>query len=152
VTFGPAGIIAAGYSRSVSILGKASFSGVVVLLDAEGERLRTKPIEVKEGRVLSVAFDPAGTVAAGYSRGSPLRFSDGGVVMLDGNPASGRAKLGQVANRNLTWQEWKQFFPNPDMPYRRTIRSFPWPHDLRDAERKKAEAWEKEHPVARDAS
>ena len=72
------------------------------------------------------------------------------MVLLDGDPASWRAKAGQVANRNFTREEWRQFFP--DTPYRRTIRSFPWPHDLPEAERKQAEAWEKEHPEGSDAS
>ena len=36
-------------------------------LDAKGERL-VDPIEVKEGYVMSVAFGPGGTIAAGYRR------------------------------------------------------------------------------------
>jgi len=116
----------------------------VVLLDPKGERLRADPIEVKEAGVRSVAFGPGGTIAAGYGSGG------GGVVLLNGDPASWRAKAGQVANRNFTRGEWRQFFP--DTPYRRTIRSFPWPHDLPEAERKQAEAWEKEHPLVREAS
>ncbi|HMB02838.1 MAG TPA: hypothetical protein VKP69_03750, partial [Isosphaeraceae bacterium] len=102
-------------------------------------------LDIPEGDVWSVAFGPGGTIAAGYERGG-----GGGVVLLDGDPASWRAKAGQVANRNFTRGEWRQFFP--DTSYRRTIRSFPWPHDLPEAERKQAEAWEKEHPVVRDAS
>jgi len=129
VAFGPGGILAAGCV------------GGVVLLDAKGERLRAEPIGVKEGYVWSVAFGPGGTLAAGYSRG---------VVLLDGDPASWRAKAGQVAHRNFTRGEWRQFFP--DTPYRRTIRACPWPHDLPEAERKQAEAWESEHPGVSDAS
>jgi hypothetical protein len=137
VAFGSGGTIAAGYSRNDG-------SGVV-LLNPKGERLRADPVEVKEGGVTSVAFGPGGTIAAGYSG-----VGVGGVVLLDGDPASWRAKAGQVANRNFTRGEWRQFFP--DTPYRRTIRSFPWPHDLPEAERKQAEAWEKEHPMVREAS
>ena len=154
VAFGPGGTIAAGYSLRNVAFGPggiivAGYSGVVgggvVLLDAKGERLWADPIEVKEGGVSSVAFDPGGTIAAGYSRGD-----GGGVVLLDGDPASWRAKAGQVANRNFTRGEWRQFFP--ETPYRRTIRSLPWPHDLPEAEWKQAEAFEKEHPEGSDAS
>ncbi len=117
----------------------------VVLFDAQGERLRPTPLEVKEGAVSSVAFGPEGTLAAGYggSRG-------GGVVLFDVDPASWLRKVGQTANRNFTRREWTRFFPKT--PYRRTIRSLPWPHDLPEAERKQAEAFEKEHPEGSDAS
>ena len=40
----------------------------------------------------------------------------------------------------------------PETSYRRTIRSLPWPHDLPEAERKQAEAFEKEYPEGSDAS
>ena len=87
----------------------------------------------------------------GYGGGLVLAVGyGGGLVLLNGNPASWRAKLEQVANRNFTWEEWRLFFPGT--AYRRTIRSFPWPRDLPEAERKQAEAWEKEHPVVRDSS
>ncbi len=129
VAFGPGGIIAAG-----------CFVGVV-LLDAKGERLRADPIKVKVkegwGWVTSVAFGPGGAIAAGYSRDVD---GVGGVVLLDGDPASWRGKAEQVANRNFTWKEWRQFFP--DTPYRRTIHTLPWPYDLPDSERKRAESAE----------
>ena len=106
--------------------------------------------DIPEGYVTGVAFGPGGTLAAGYENSVGFCAFNGGVVLLDGDPASWRAKTGQVANRNFTRGEWRQFFP--DTPYRRTIRSFPWPHDLPEAERKQAEAWEKGHPGVRDAS
>ena len=134
VAFGPGGTLAAGYSRN-------SEGGGVVLLDAQGERLLAEPIEVREGDVESVAFGPGGTLAAGYLYG---------VVLLDSDLASWRAKVGRVVNRNFTREEWRQFSLDP--PYHRTIRSFPWPRDLPETERKQAEAWEKEHPLVSDAS
>jgi hypothetical protein len=143
VAFGPEGRIAAGYGDYRDGVGV----GGVVLFDTRGERLRPAPLLVKEGEVSSVAFGPDGTIAAGYSRGPG---SGGGVVLLDGSPASWRAKLEHVANRNFTWEEWRQYFL--DTPYRRTIRSLPWPYDLPEAERKQAEAFEKEHPEGSDAS
>ena len=65
-------------------------------------------------------------------------------MLFDADPASWLRKAGQTANRNFTRLEWVQYFP--ETPYRRTIRSLPWPHDLPEAERKQAEAFEKEHP------
>jgi hypothetical protein len=95
-------------------------------------------LHVPEGGVTSVAFGPDGRLAAGYDGGY---HRGGGVVVFDGDPASWRRKLERAANRNLTWEEWKEYFP--DSPYRRTIRSRPWPRDLPDAERARAEAAEK---------
>ena len=74
----------------------------------------------------------------------------GGVVLFDADPASWLRKAGQTANRNFTRLEWTRYFP--ETSYRRTIRSLPWPHDLPEAERKQAEAFEKEHPEGSDAS
>ena len=104
-----------------------------------------RPDRGQGGRCHERGLRPGGHHRRGIRRGG-----GGGVVLLDGDPASWRAKARQVANRNFTRGEWRQFFP--DTPYRRTIRSFPWPHDLPEAERKQTEAWEKEHPVVRDAS
>ena len=73
-----------------------------------------------------------------------------GVVLFDADPASWLRKAGQIANRNFTRLEWTRYFP--ETPYRRTIRSLPWPYDLPEAERKQAEAWEKEHPEGREAT
>ena len=140
MAFGPEGKIAAGYS--------VGGVGGVVLFDARGERLRPAPLEVKEGNVKSVAFGPEGKIAAGYRND---RVGDGGgVVLFDADPASWLRKAGQTANRNFTRLEWTRYFP--ETPYRRTIRSLPWPHDLPEAERKQAEAFEKEHPEGSDAS
>ena len=83
-------------------------------------------------------------------RGIWRRGGGGGVVLFDADPASWRRKAGQTANRNFTWLEWTRYFP--ETSYRRTIRSLPWPHDLPEAERKQAEAFEKEHPEGSDAS
>jgi hypothetical protein len=119
-----------------------------VLFDARGERLLPAPLMVKEGFVRSVAFGPEGRIAAGY--GVVVVVLRGGVVLFDADPASWLRKAGQTAGRNFTRLEWTRFFPGA--PYRRTIRSLPWPHDLPEAERKQAEAFEKEHPEGSDAS
>jgi hypothetical protein len=140
VAFGPQGRLAVGYHRA---------GGGVVLFDARGERLRPAPMEVKEGDITSVAFGPGGRLAGGYHRGD----GSGGVVLFDVDPDRWRRKAALAANRNLTRAEWKQFFPDfPISPYRRTIRSLPWPHDLSEDEKNQSEAWEKEHPEANGES
>jgi hypothetical protein len=61
-----------------------------VLFDAGGERLGAAPLEVKEGRVRSVAFATDGRFAAGYER----RGFVGGVVLFDaGGERLGAAPL-----------------------------------------------------------
>jgi hypothetical protein len=71
-------------------------------------------------------------------------------VLFDADPASWRRKAAHVANRNFTREEWTQFFP--DQPYRRTIPSLPWPHDLPEEEQAQAAAREKAHPGGDGAS
>ena len=140
VAFDPQGRIAAGYYHGGGV------GGGVVVFDARGERLRPTPLEVKEGSVRSVAFDPQGRIAAGH------HVVRGGVdvVVFDGDPASWRQKVERVANRNFTWQEWTQYFP--ESPYHRTIRSRSWPADLSQAERARAEAAEQVPMKGKDAS
>ncbi len=77
VAFGPRGTLAVGHNRGV-IAGVVHFDGGVLLFDAKGERLRTTQLQVKEGRVSSVAFGPGGTLAAGF-----YRIDEGGVVLFD---------------------------------------------------------------------
>jgi len=117
VAFGPDGHVAAGYQ-----VGRGG--GGVVLFDASGERLRPVPLGIREGSVRSVAFGPDGLLAAGYA-GLDGLSPIGGVVLFDADPASWLRKAGQVANRNLTRAEWRQYFPNT--PYRRTLDNLPAP-------------------------
>ncbi len=51
-----------------------------------------------------------------------------------------KAKL--VANRNLTRDQWRQYFASE--PYHRTCRELPWPSDLPKNEREQAEQKEKD--------
>jgi WD40 repeat protein len=186
VAFDPEGHIAVGYLGGGGHTSEGLQKGIcgMVLFDAGGERVRLIPLNVSEGLVTCVAFGPMGRVAAQFdhrfvvlfdSNGERLRPTplegpfaqsmafglDGrilvtyqdrvrhqrGVAVLDANPASWLRKLGEVVNRNFTRAEWADFFP--DQAYRRTIRAFPWPHDLPEIERKEAEALEQVHPDAR---
>ncbi len=84
----------------------------------------------------SVAFRrDGGDIAAGY------RIRDvGSVVLWDVDLQSWQRMAGQIANRNFTWAEWHQYFP--DEPYHRTFRALPWPSDLPNSEREHAERGE----------
>jgi hypothetical protein len=84
----------------------------VVLFDAATRRrLSEEPLAVKEGVVFSVVFSPDGkTLAAGYGVD---------VVLCDVELSSWQDLAGTIANRNLTWAEWRQYFP--EEPYRRTF-------------------------------
>jgi hypothetical protein len=139
VAFDASGRLAAGYSRS----GVFGVNGVV-LFDVRGERVGPAPLKVKEDRVRSVAFDASGRLAAGYG------FVSVGGVVLFVDPASPRRKAERLANRNFTWKEWTQYFPGS--PYRRTIRSRPWPDDLPEDERVRGEAAERQPVESRDAT
>jgi len=46
------------------------------------------------------------------------------VVLFDVDLESWKRKAGQVANRNFTWDEWRQFFPD-EPAYRRTFPDLP---------------------------
>ena len=54
---------------------------------------------------------------------------------------------GRVANRNLTWAEWQEYFPDESVvAYRRTFRHLPWPADLPEADWQRAQLWEFKNP------
>ena len=108
----------------------------MVLLDA-GERLRPAPLEVKRAR--SRAWLQAGwALAAGYGFGGD---GGGGVVLFDVIPLlAGQGGAGRQPQLHVGGVETVL---SRNTPYRRTIRSFPWPHDLPEAERKQAEGWRK---------
>ena len=118
---------------------------------AGGVRLRPSPLDVivKEWycQLDDVAFGPEGEIAVKYSINQKYERGGGGgrVVLFDADPATWRRKALVTANRNFTRQEWKTFFP--DTPYRRTSRSFCFPHDLLEDVKKQAKEWENEHPA-----
>jgi len=123
VSFSPdSKMLAAGYDG-------AELGGGVVLWDtARWERLADKPLPVAEGGVSSIAFSPNGkTLAAGYGgKGA------GGVVLWDVDLESWKVRAEKVANRNLTRDEWRQYFP--DRPYHATFSNLPEPPEERPAD------------------
>ena len=138
VAFGPEGKIAAGYGAASAAAAWCSSTP-----GASG----SDPRRWRSRRAMSRAW-PSGRRAR--SPRDMARGGVGGVVLFDTDPASWLRKAGQTASRNFTRLEWTRYFP--ETSYRRTIRSLPWPLDLPEAERKQAEAFEKEHTEGCDAS
>ncbi len=118
VAFSPDGkMIVAGYEGGIA-------GGGVVLWDAAGrKRLVNAPLDVTEGEVMSVTFSPDGSmIAAGYS---VLGGDRGGAMLCRANLESWKQIAAQIANRNLTRGEWREYFP--DQPYHATFPNLPVP-------------------------
>ena len=115
--------IAAGYH------GRPGNSGVVVWDTVSRKRLVEEPFTIEDvrasattGYVASVAFSPdSRTIAAGYRGGGN---GDGHrVVLCNVDLESWQRLAGQIANRNFTQNEWREYFPEeryhltfPDLP------------------------------------
>ncbi len=101
--------------------GSEDEGGGVVLWDTTQRlRLHDQPLVIADGGVKSVAFSPDGkTLAAGYG----VFQRSGGVVLWDVDLASWRRHAGAIANRNMSREEWQEYFP--DKPYRRTFDWLP---------------------------
>jgi hypothetical protein len=94
-----------------------------------------------DGEPYTLKYRPDGKILAlGHTRG---------VSLIDMDVDSWIAEARRIANRNFTADEWDRYYP--DEPYHRTVRSLPWPNDLPEDERKRAEALENEHPEVREA-
>ncbi len=94
----------------------------------------------------SVDFSPdAKTIAAGYDIGV-----GGGAVLWDLDLESCKCKAGEIANRNFTRDEWRQYFP--DEPYNRTFPKLLWPSVSPEAEREQAEHKAQEFPPTEEVS
>ncbi len=122
VAFSPDGkTIAAGCSGGVG----GGVGGVVLWDVAARKRLVDEPLSVREGNVESVAFSPDGkTIAAGYF----VAAGGGGVVLFDVDFESWQHRAGQIANRNFTREEWRDYFP--ERPYHATFPHLPVPPEV----------------------
>jgi len=134
VTFAPDGTtLATGYKGGAP-------SGVILWDVASRERFGP-PLELADGEPYTLEYRRDGRVLAlGHTRG---------VSLFDMDVGSWIEKAQHIANRNFTADEWDRHYPGE--PYRRTIRSLPWPNDLPEDERKQAEALEKEQLEVREA-
>ncbi len=106
------------FSPDGKILAAGDGSGGVVLFDlTTRQRFYPGELSLNPGDVSSVAFSPGGkTLAVGEIVG---------VAWYDVDLESWRRLAGRVANRNLTRDEWRLYFP--DTPYRPTFNELPVP-------------------------
>jgi WD40 repeat protein len=119
VAFSPDGkILAAGF--------RSGAEGGVVLWDvAARKRLVDGPLAMKEGEVKSVAFSPdRKTIATAFVGIGGV----GGVVLWDVDLESWQRRAGQIANRNFTLEEWREYFPG--RPYHATFPDLPVPPEV----------------------
>src|SRR5262249_28110689 len=111
VAFSPDGTaLAAGYA--VHSFG----AGGVILYDVAARRRLSDRLTVPEANAVGVAFSPDGQpLAVGYQ---------GGVIFYDIAPESWQRRACAIANRNLSWEEWRRLI-GPDVPYRRICPELP---------------------------
>jgi WD40 repeat protein len=102
----------------------ATRGGSVVLWDpARGARLVEATLELP-GTVNGLAVRPKGAVLAasyGPSDGRP-----GGVALLPTSVESWIRRAGKMADRNMSWEEWRQYFPD-EPRYHLTFSDLPAP-------------------------
>ena len=111
LSFSPDGrIIAAGFDAM-------NGGGGVVLWDVATQRRWTaNPLPIKVGDGMSVAFRADGrSLSVGYeTHGAGNRME-----LWDLDLDSWQRHACKIANRNFSWNEWREYFP--DEPYRRTF-------------------------------
>jgi WD40 repeat protein len=117
VVFSPDGAtLAAGY-RSITNGG-----GVLLWEVKRWERSEDRPIGKARSQVDSVAFSPDGkSIAALYAMG----LNQSWAVIWDVDLQSWQRRARRIAGRNLTIDEWRQYFP--DTPYLTTFSDLPAP-------------------------
>ena len=119
----------------------AGYDGGVLLWDARlRRRLGENPLYVCGEFTTRLAFSPNGkTLAVGYSY-SAGRAPFGDVALVDVDLESWKNRARKIANRNLTGEEWRQFFP--DTPYHATFNNLPAPPEERVSDTSRPEIGE----------
>lgn len=123
VAFDPAGkTLAAGFTR-FGFLNEAP-RGAVALWDLNSLQLVGPPHVVEGGGVVSLAFGEEGRVlAAGFVEPGPEGLPSGGFTFTHGGLGALQERAREIANRNFTQTEWRQFFPGEE--YRRVFDDLP---------------------------
>jgi WD40 repeat protein len=107
------------FSPDGKTLASGSSDGTIILWDITDLNLPSQigvPLTGHEYAVNSVAFSPDGKTLASGS-------SDGTIILWDIDIESWKKRLCQIANRNLTKEEWQQYIG--DEPYQKTCENLP---------------------------
>jgi WD40 repeat protein len=102
-------------------------AGIVLWDVSARRRLLKEALLGVEDAVPSAASNPNGTIlAVGY--GHRLGHDGGSVMLWDMSFESWMRRAGQIANRNFTLDEWREYFL--DEPYRATFPELPVPPEV----------------------
>ena len=113
------------FSPDGKLLASASFDTTVRLSDAASRQPFGEPLTRHGSSVESVAFSPDGKILASAGFDSNVRLWD---VVAD-SLASWATRPCRLANRNLSFAEWKQYLGR-DVPYHRTCPDLPGGEDV----------------------
>jgi WD40 repeat protein len=104
------------FSSSGNTLATSSLDGTVILYDMASRQAIGDPLTAGYGAVGLVSYAPDGrTLAAGYGEGQ--------IVLWDINPDAWQVRACNLADRNLTRDEWRQYLST--RPYQRTCSQWP---------------------------
>jgi WD40 repeat protein len=109
-------VIDVAFSPSGTTLATASLDGTVILYDVASRQPIGDPLDPGYGIAADMSYTPDGrTLATGYGQGQ--------IILWDINPDSWQQRACNLASRNLTRDEWRQYLGT--RPYRKTCAQWP---------------------------
>jgi WD40 repeat protein len=106
------------FSSDGKTLASGSADATIILWDMATRQRLGEPLTGHSNWVTNVAFSPDGKTLASGSW-------DNTIILWDVDPESWKARICQIAGRNLTRSEWSRYFGNQGEPYRKTCEQWP---------------------------